>query len=372
MKKSAVILYITEHIGKYELRELTPSIIQRYYDEMDRRKRTITTLTAKEAAIRKQMEKVGKNYTYLRYEAKLNSNTLSIVLRGGNAQMEFAEAMAKELNTDVKKLFDIKTERVKYAYETLHKIKRTLRAILATAKKQCIIADNYASADYINFPKKPQREIEYMDDNDAKLFYAAAEAYPDIKVKTAVEILLLTGIRRGELCGLEWDDIDFNDETIMINRSVVTLKGSAPITKEPKTRSSNRVIGISSHLLQILREYKAWYEQYREDLGDKWINSNRLFIKEFGDPVYPSSVEFWVDKVCAAAGLPHRSVHSLRHTNITMQIAAGVPLVTVAGRAGHARTSTTTDIYSHFLKSSDKSAAKILENVFELTDDKRK
>ena len=72
-----------------------------------------------------------------------------------------------------------------------------------------------------------------------------------------------------------------------------------------------------------------------------------------------------VHKVCDAAGLPHRTVHSLRHTNITMQIAAGVPLVTVAGRAGHARTSTTTDIYSHFLKSSDKTAAEKLEQLFE-------
>jgi len=73
----------------------------------------------------------------------------------------------------------------------------------------------------------------------------------------------------------------------------------------------------------------------------------------------------WVHKVCDAAGLPHRTVHSLRHTNITMQIVAGVPLVTVAGRAGHARTSTTTDIYSHFLKSSDKTAAEKLEQLFE-------
>lgn len=65
------------------------------------------------------------------------------------------------------------------------------------------------------------------------------------------------------------------------------------------------------------------------------------------------------------AGLPHRTVHSLRHTNITMQIAAGVPLVTAAGGAGHARTSTTTDIYSHFLKSFDKTAAEKLEQLFE-------
>ena len=356
---------ISDNIGAYKLRELNPSIIQRYYDMIDKRERTIVTITPLPNAIRQRMEETGKNYMYLRYDAKVCSSTLSVALRGENVSIEFAETLAKELGTEVKKLFVINKRTVKYAYESNHKIKRTLRVILATAKKQRLIADNYASADFINFPKRPQREIDYMNDDDAKRFYAAAEACTDIKIKTATEILLLTGIRRGELCGLEWDDIDFESETITINRSVVTVKGHAPITKEPKTHSSNRVIGISGHLLQVLREYKSWYDGYREDLGDKWINSNRLFIREFGDPVYPTTVEYWVDKICAAAGLPHRSVHSLRHTNITMQIAAGVPLVTVAGRAGHARTSTTTDIYSHFLKSSDKTAARILESIFE-------
>lgn len=237
--------------------------------------------------------------------------------------------------------------------------------ILASAKKQRLIADNYASADYISFPKRPPREIDYMNDEEAKRFYIAAETFPDIKAKTVAELLLLTGMRRGEVCGLEWDDVDFDADTITVRRAVVTVKGMGPVTKEPKTRSSCRVICISDHLKQVLTEYKAWYEQYRYDIGDKWLGSNRLFVKEFGDPIYPSTVEFWVDKILKAAGLPHRSVHSLRHTNITMQIAAGVPLVTVAGRAGHARTSTTTDIYSHFLKSSDKAAARMLESVFE-------
>ena len=360
---------IKAHIGAYKLRELNPSIIQRYYDELDKRERTVVTIEAKPDAIRKRMEETGKNYMTLRYTDKINCSTLSNALNGGRVQQEFADQLAKLLETDVKKLFTITKTSMKYAFESNHKIKRTLRVILATAKKQRIIADNFASSDFINFPKRPPREIDYMNDEDAKKFYAAAEAYPDIKIKTATELLLLTGMRRGEVCGLEWDDVDLDEETITINRSVVTVKGYGAVTKSPKTASSNRMIGISSHLVQVLREYKEWYEQYTDSLGDQWIQSNRLFIKEMGDPIYPSTVEFWVDKVCQAAGLPHRTVHSLRHTNITMQIAAGVPLVTVAGRAGHARTSTTTDIYSHFLKSSDKTAAKMLENIFEQSDE---
>ena len=66
-------------------------------------------------------------------------------------------------------------------------------------------------------------------------------------------------------------------------------------------------------------------------MGDQWKETDRLFIAECGAQIYPGTVYTWVHKVCDAAGLPHRTVHSLRHTNITMQIAAGVPLVTVAG-----------------------------------------
>ena len=207
--------------------------------------------------------------------------------------------------------------------------------------------------------------IDYMNDEDAKKFYAAADAFEDIRYKTAALTLLLTGVRRGELCGLEWADIDFEEATITIARSITTVSGFGVVEKEPKTESSKREIAISNKLLSTLAEYKAWYDQYRKDVGDRWTGTDRIFIGEDGNRIYPGTIDNWVDKICEAAGLPHRTVHSLRHTNITMQIAAGVPLVTVSGRAGHARTSTTTDIYSHFLKSSDKTAAEKLEKLFE-------
>ena len=180
--------------------------------------------------------------------------------------------------------------------------------------KQRLINDNYASADYIDFPKRPSKEIDYMNDEDAKKFYAAADTYPDIRYKTAAMILLLTGMRRGELCGLEWSNIDFKEATITIERSVTTVAGVGVVDKEPKTESSKRVIAISDKLLSVLTEYKVWYDQYRFDMGDQWKETDRLFIAECGTQIYPGTVYTWVHKVCDAAGLPHRTVHSLRHT----------------------------------------------------------
>ena len=83
----------------------------------------------------------------------------------------------------------------------------------------------------------------------------------------------------------------------------------------------------------------------------------RPIIMEYGGSISPGTINTWMKRICQTAGLEERTVHSLRHANITMQIAAGVPIVTVAGRAGHARTSTTTDIYCRFLKTADRSAA---------------
>jgi len=358
------IVDITDYIGGYKLRELSPTNIQRFYDQLDKREKVITTVTAK-PELRKIMKEENLGFRKLRYEKEFNCSSLTAALAGNTISIEYAKRLADCLNRDINSIFNVTVTRVPYAYETMHKVKRTLRAILSTAKRQRIINDNYASADYISFPKRPAKEIDCMNDEDAKKFYAAADAYEDIRYKTAALTLLLTGVRRGELVGLEWADIDFKEATITIARSITTVSGFGVVEKEPKTESSKREIAISDKLLSTLAEYKAWYDQYQKSVGDRWTGTDRIFIGEDGKRIYPGTIDNWVDKICEAAGLPHRTVHSLRHTNITMQIAAGVPLVTVSGRAGHARTSTTTDIYSHFLKSSDKTAAEKLEKLFE-------
>ena len=355
---------IEANIGKYKMREISPVIIQRFYDNLDKRERTIVTVSVK-PEFKEAVEAVKRGEREPKQKLDYDSGPFATALRGGNIRLEHAEKIADNLKCRTTDIFDVKKVTQPYAFETTHKIKRTLRAILSHAKKQRIINDNYASADYIDFPKRPQKEIDYMNDDDAKKFYAAADEYHDIRYKTAALLLLLTGIRRGEMAGLEWSNIDFEEATITIERSVTTVKGFGVVEKDPKTESSKRIISISDKLISTLKEYKEWYEQYKADMGDAWTGTDRLFIAECGKRFYPGTALQWVHKICDAAGLPHRTVHSLRHTNITMQIAAGVPLVTVAGRAGHARTSTTTDIYSHFLKSSDKTAAEKLEQIFE-------
>ena len=100
-------------------------------------------------------------------------------------------------------------------------------------------------------------------------------------------------------------------------------------------------------------------------MGDLYEDSDRVFTNLDGKLFNPDLYNTWLDKVLIEAGLKHYTLHSIRHTNITLQIAAGVPLVTVSARAGHARTSTTTDIYAHALKSTDKLASDKISEIFD-------
>ncbi len=356
--------HFNEYIGGYKLKEINPVIIQNFYDILDRKKKQVETIIAK-PTLKKMMKAKGITYSMLRYEHNITSTSLNSLMQEQNVKMKTAERIADILGTNVTTIFNVKKSSEKYAWETINKIKRVVRAILAQAKKQRLITDNWASADYINFPKKPKQKIDFMTDEVAKQFFATVQEEKDLRIKTAMTILLLTGIRRGELCGLEWQDIDLENKTLTVRQSVVDLKGFGKITKDPKTETSKRTITMSQTLVDCLTEYKQWYDDQAEQLGDVWVYSDRLMIQWNGESIAPGTLRLWLNNTLDKANLEHKTVHSLRHTNITMQIAAGVPIVTVANRAGHARSSTTLDIYSHLLKSSDKEAADALDKVFE-------
>lgn len=224
--------------------------------------------------------------------------------------------------------------------------------------------DNYASANYINFPKRPPHKIECMSDDDAKRFYKFILDYPDIRYKSAMLLFLLTRFRRGEVAGLEWKDIDFEKSEITVCRSVTTVNGYGMIEKDFKTETSKRTLAVPEVLIETLKEYKEWQINRRAELGDYMEDNDYLFTQENGKRLYPSTYTGWLNKMLREANIDHYSLHSLRHTNITLQIAAGVPIVTVAARAGHARASTTSDIYAYALRSTDKLAADKLGSIF--------
>lgn len=357
------IALANEYIGRYKLREITPAIIQNFYDKLDAMKKKTSKVFPK-PEFRLILEKYGFNYMKLRYEVNIQSCTLANAFAGKSVSKNWSSDFAERTGIPFQELFDEKITEEPYAYETIHKFKRIIRAILSLAKKNRLVIDNYASADYINFAKRPPHKIECMTDEDAKRFYKFILNYPDIRYKSAMLLFLLAGFRRGEVAGLEWKDIDFDKGEITVSRSVTTVSGFGIIEKEPKTETSKRTLSIPDVLLETLKGYKEWQINRRVELGDYMEENDYVFTQENGKRLYPSTFSGWLNKMLREANIDHYSLHSLRHTNITLQIAAGVPIVTVAARAGHARASTTSDIYAYALRSTDKMAADKIASIF--------
>lgn len=237
---------------------------------------------------------------------------------------------------------------------------RLISKILNTAIRWELLEKNIAER--ADPPKVPYQERKYLDEHQIKEMLLALEKEP-MQYRVMITLLLFTGMRRGELCGLEWKDINFQEHTIFICRSSQYIGNKQFITKEPKTKSGIRKLTVGSGLCALLKSYQVHQYKMRLNAGDQWIDTDRLFTQWNGLPIYPDTITEWFPKFLERSGLPRVTLHSLRHSNATLMIAEGVDIRTVSNRLGHAQTSTTLNIYSHALKSRDQDAAEKLDAV---------
>lgn len=156
--------------------------------------------------------------------------------------------------------------------------------------------------------------------------------------------ILFSYMRRGELFGIEWKDIDFENGYLNIVRTSQYIGNKTLITKEPKTKSSRRTMKISNDIIKMLKVYQAWQTEQRFKVGSEWRDTDRLFTQWNGLPMYPDSLTKWFNLFLKRHNLLQVTLHSLRHTNATLMIAEGTDIRTVSNRLGHSKTSTTVDI----------------------------
>ena len=240
---------------------------------------------------------------------------------------------------------------------------RLLRAMLHRAVYWQLIVSNPAERVQPPKAKKPKRKS--YDDEQTKILLENLEklTVEDTKYKVAIILTIFTGVRLGELMGLEWQDVDFRNGIISINRSSQYLSDMGVFTKVPKIESSIREIAIPEFIISLLEEYKLWYEEQKSLYGELWTNSDRLFVQADGKPMHPSSISKWFVKYVGTIGLPVINFHGLRHTNASLLVAQNVDIAVVSARLGHAQISTTLDFYVHPLFSHNRKAGYALENL---------
>ena len=210
--------------------------------------------------------------------------------------------------------------------------------------------------------------------------YTEARAIP-LKYRVFFHIALYGGLRCGEVLGLTFNDVDFENNTVYVCKSV-SYVNKQTIVKEPKNKTSIRTVTLPAPVMKIIKQLKQ--EQRREQLrlGTYWSNEQGyLFTQDNGSLMFYSTpyaefkkiIKLHNEQINAspqltpeekeALQLPNITLHGLRHTSATLLISQNIDIRTVSARLGHAQTSTTMNIYAHALQSLDQTAADALSNV---------
>lgn len=353
---------IKEIMQSYRLKDLVPTVLEEIHKKIDDMKKIEYTIVARDN-LEETIYKLFRSKKSFVRNSGVSEQTLKDTIHKHTICYETASKIAIALNLDMDVLFYVQKRIVPYKTSYTEGMKQVIRNTLAEAANLGIVKKNYARRLYITTKHPDVEKIKSMTVEDAqKLVRVCADI--DIRKRLIITFMILTGVRKGEMCGLDWSDIDFENKTVYIRRQYEAVSKKGLMLKEPKTESSIRQFEIPDMLIDILKEYRDWYDHKREEMGELWQGEDNLLVARNGKRLHPTTIRNWLDDVLELAGLPHCSVHSLRHTNISILIASGVSPVTVAGRVGHAKVSTTTDIYADFLGSSDREASEKLNNFF--------
>ena len=246
------------------------------------------------------------------------------------------------------------------AASTVKRYTTVLRSIVTMAYKLEYIEDDIGRSRRIEFPKEETKEVEAFTLEEVGEILKALESEP-WHIRAVIEVALFTGCRRGEIVGLKWADIDFENQRLSVKRSIYKLSDGKAREKEPKSKCSIRTISIPERLCKTLTEYRLQQNRHIAYLGDGWRNLDYVFTEEDGYVMNPHTPTKQFDHFLKRHGIRHLKFHGLRHTSATMLLANGCDIKTVSSRLGHADI-TTTNIYVHALESTDRVAAQTFDN----------
>jgi integrase len=237
---------------------------------------------------------------------------------------------------------------------------RVLHKALTDATKREVMSRNPAAL--VSPPRVAVDEMQILCEGDIALVLSTMK---DTPIYAQVVVLLSTGLRRGELLGLRWGDLDLGARALQVERAVEKTKATGLRLKAPKTKHGRRRISLPQAAIEALREHRKQLLELRLVLGlGKLQDSTPVFCTPEGNLADPDKLSKDWNRLAAARGLPKVNLHALRHSHASALIAAGLDVVTVSRRLGHANPSITMNIYAHLFHRGDETAADAIDTLF--------
>lgn len=208
-------------------------------------------------------------------------------------------------------------------------------------------------ADLADAPRSKAPEMQTWHQEELKRFL---DNVVTDRLYAAWLLLATTGLRRGELLGLRWQDVVLDTGRIVIRQSLMSVGGELNLSA-PKTSKSRRGLSLDPTTTAVLRAHRGRQLQERLAWGPDYQDAGLVFCREDGAPVRPDSFSRRFQTLASAAGLPVIRVHDVRHTYASIALTAGTHPKVVADRLGHSTIGTTLDTYSHVVQSLEDQAA---------------
>lgn len=232
---------------------------------------------------------------------------------------------------------------------------RIIHKALETALRWQVVNRNVADA--VDPPKKIKKEIKTLDMEQTRVLLLEVEK---TNHHAMIYLASYTGMRRSELYGLRWQDIDFETGDMTIRRAAKYIRGKGVIFEGTKNKKG-RPITLPESVLDALKKHKTNQAKDQLKAGGQWQDNDLLFCQKDGSPSHPDTITKWFPKFLAKLKLPKITFHGLRHTHATLLLNMGVHPKVVSERLGHSQIGITMDIYSHVLPTLQREATDKLE-----------
>ena len=371
MRASECIKRMSEFFGNTPFTALKAYDIQQFFIYLNNYRYKITTAVIKPSK-KEEFNEIALNCGIRKVceQAGFSRPTLYYARRGDPVAVLSAKLICDKFGLNFNEYFNKIEIANEYRKETILKYKRVLSAIFTYCISIELVTVNYASSNYLKqiIGGKPSKEIKILSNSEYDSFLSTLDSYDkerEINIMETIPLYLMAmlGLRSCEVCGLEWQDIDFEKRYITINRDRVYVKGRGVIRRpSTKSYSGGRALYICDALLKKLKEYKQVYDNLSK--ADKHFDRcGALFCNIDGTPRFPQYLNTLLTRFLMKANCPRVSCHKIRHTWITLLISKGVRVNTVSKMAGHASSDITLSVYTHYCKDIDDSK-EVMEKIF--------
>lgn len=355
-----LMVRINQAIGHIKLADLRPQHLNSFYKNLAEPGIRIGGGSAKaKINLAEWLKKNKVTRGALAEKAGVSAATVGVAVKGESIKEEKALAIAKAMGKKVDEVFRVEKNMEPLADKTILEHHRLISTILAQAEKEMLVPYNAAAK--ATPPRINKKDPNYFQPETISAILEALESEP-LKWRLITHLLIVTGCRRGEIMGLKWEKVDFENSRVKIDRALVSSKSKGVFEETTKT-SDIRHLSLPRETMDLLRQHKR--EQLRLQLanGDRWIHTGYVFTQDNGDHMNPDSITGWLKDFSARHGLPHINPHAFRHTVASVLLANGTDIVTVSKQLGHASITTTENFYSHIIEENKAKAADCIADV---------